>query len=136
MPTALPPAAPSSVTTDPLAALLIGAMGRTRNRALPLIATAFDVTIESGLAAVETRRVFRNDEAGSIEATITFPLPIHATLYALEARIDGRSGASGRGSPTRTRWNAARPRSCTRRCSAACTCCRSARSRPAPRSRW
>lgn len=95
MPTALPPAAPSpavppNVTIDPLAALLVGAMGKTRGQALPLIATAFDVTIESGLAAVETRRVFRNDETSSIEATITFPLPVHATLYALEARLDGR----------------------------------------------
>ena len=90
MPTALPPAAPSTITIDPLAALLAGAMGKTGGHALPLIATAFDVTIDSGLAAVETRRVFRNDEAGSIEATITFPLPVHATLYALEARVDGR----------------------------------------------
>jgi hypothetical protein len=90
MPTVQPPAAPSPHTIDPLAALLVGAMGRTRGHALPLVATAFDVTLESGLAVVETRRVFRNDEAGSIEATITFPLPVHATLYALEARIDGR----------------------------------------------
>jgi hypothetical protein len=77
-------------TIDPLAALLVGALGKRRGHALPLIATTFDVTFESGLAVVETRRVFRNDEAGSIEATITFPLPVHATLYALEARIDGR----------------------------------------------
>lgn len=85
MPTAQP-----TVTIDPLAALLVGAMAKTRGHAIPLIATAFDVTIESGLAMVETRRVFRNDEASSIEATITFPLPVHATLYALEARLDGR----------------------------------------------
>lgn len=90
MPTALPPAVPSTPTIDPLAALLVGAMGKTRGHALPLITTAFDVTIDSGLAVVETRRVFCNDEAGSIEATITFPLPVHATLYALEARVDGR----------------------------------------------
>lgn len=95
MPTALPPAAPSpavpsNVMIDPLAALLTGAMGKARGHALPLIATAFDVTIESGLAVVETRRMFRNDEATSIEATITFPVPVQATLYALEARLDGR----------------------------------------------
>jgi len=86
----MPTAVPSTPTIDPLAALLVGAMGKTRGHALPLITTAFDVTIDSGLAVVETRRVFRNDEAGSIEATITFPLPVHATLYALEARVDGR----------------------------------------------
>ncbi|MGE4078818.1 MAG: VIT domain-containing protein [Reyranella sp.] len=95
MPIAQPPASPSpavpsSVTIDPLAALMVGVLGRTRGHALPLIATAFDVTIDSGLAVVETRRVFRNDEAASIEATITFPLPVHATLFALEARLDGR----------------------------------------------
>lgn len=95
MPIAQPPAVPSpavasNATIDPLAALLVGAMGKTRGHALPLIATAFDVTLEAGLAVVETRRTFRNDEAGSIEATITFPLPVHATLYALEAHVDGR----------------------------------------------
>ncbi|MFO1086395.1 MAG: VIT domain-containing protein [Reyranellaceae bacterium] len=85
MPTALPTA-----PIDPLAALLVGAMAKPRGHAIPLLSTAFDVAIESGLAIVETRRVFRNDEASSIEATITFPLPVHATLYALEARLDGR----------------------------------------------
>jgi len=39
---------------------------------------------------VVTKRVFRNDETESIEATITFPVPVHAVLFGLEARIGGR----------------------------------------------
>src|SRR5206468_11357653 len=54
------------------------------------IATRFDVAIAGGLAEVATRRTFRNDEGESIEATLTFPVPVHATLFALEARIAGR----------------------------------------------
>jgi hypothetical protein len=36
-------------------------------------------------------RTFRNDEEESIEATLTFPLPVHAVLYSLEACIAGRT---------------------------------------------
>jgi len=43
-----------------------------------------------GLAKVTTVRRFRNDEADSIEATLTLPLPVHAVLYGLEARIGDR----------------------------------------------
>src|ERR1700722_5084182 len=57
---------------------------------IPLIETAITVRIWGGLALVTTERLFRNSEPTSIEATITFPVPVHATLVRLTARIDGR----------------------------------------------
>ncbi|HUD87757.1 MAG TPA: VIT domain-containing protein [Xanthobacteraceae bacterium] len=56
----------------------------------PLVATRFDVMIDAGLAVVTMRRTFRNAEPHSIEATITFPVPVHAALFALEVRIGER----------------------------------------------
>ena len=85
----MPIVAPHTMT-DPLDALIARAVSRTGNRPIPLLSTAFDVTLEGGLALVTTKRVFRNVETVSIEATITFPVPVRATLFALEARIDGR----------------------------------------------
>jgi hypothetical protein len=84
------PAIASQKTTDPLRAFTAGAFAAGSGRPMPLVSTAFDVILDAGLAVVTTRRVFRNDEQSSIEATITFPVPVHATLFALEARIDGR----------------------------------------------
>jgi Vault protein inter-alpha-trypsin domain len=83
MPTAVP------ATINPLKAF-IDAASSTRGRPVPLVATRFDVDIDGGLTTVMTKRVFRNDEAESIEATITFPVPVHAALFDLEARVDGR----------------------------------------------
>ena len=57
---------------------------------LPLVATTFNVVLDAGLAIVTTTRRFRNTEEASIEATITFPVPVHATLFALKARIGDR----------------------------------------------
>ena len=59
-------------------------------RTSPLSRTHYAVWISGGLADVALTRTFRNDEAHSIEGVLTFPLPIHAVLYELEARIDGR----------------------------------------------
>ncbi len=74
--------------TDPLAAFLEQeAAGRYP---IPLVSMAMDVEIDSGLAVVTTTRVFRNAEAESIEATLTFPVPVHATLFDLRARMNGR----------------------------------------------
>ncbi len=75
-------------TIDPLAAFLENA-SRGRHP-IPLISTGLDVEITGGLAVVTTTRLFRNVEAESIEATLTFPVPVQATLFALEAAIDGR----------------------------------------------
>jgi vault protein inter-alpha-trypsin-like protein len=73
---------------DPLHAFMAGAFAATTP--MPLAATRFDVVIDGGLAIVTTTRTFRNAEPHSIEATITFPVPVHATLFALEARIGER----------------------------------------------
>src|SRR5215469_12887381 len=80
----------SQTMIDPLQAFTAGAYVAGTPRPCPLVATSFDVTIDAGLAIVVMRRTFRNVEAESIEATITFPLPVHATLFALEARIGER----------------------------------------------
>jgi hypothetical protein len=70
---------------------MAGAFVAGSERPVPLVGTRFDVRIEGGLATVVTRRIFRNAEADSIEATITFPIPVHAVLYGLEARIGERT---------------------------------------------
>jgi hypothetical protein len=74
---------------DPLKAFTAGA-STPAGRPIPLVSAQFDVDIVGGIATVVTKRVFRNDEAESIEATITFPVPVHAVVFDLEARIDGR----------------------------------------------
>jgi Vault protein inter-alpha-trypsin domain len=84
------PAIAPQATIDPLGALIAGAFTSETKRPIPLLSTSFDVSVDSGLATVTTKRLFRNDEPNSIEATITFPVPVHATLFALEARIGGR----------------------------------------------
>jgi hypothetical protein len=75
---------------DPLGSCREGAFARTTGRPLPLIRTRIDVQIVGGLAIVAMDRTFTNAEDVSIEATITFPVPLHATLFALDAEIDGR----------------------------------------------
>ena len=77
-------------TIDPLHAFIAGGFVAGTPRPVPLVATRFDVVIEGGLAVVTTSRTFRNAEPQSIEATITFPVPVHATLFALKARIGER----------------------------------------------
>jgi len=78
-------------STDPLAKFKDGACDRTSGRPIPLVNTAIDARVLGGLAIVRTERTFRNAEPHSIEATITFPVPIHATMVALTAAIDGRT---------------------------------------------
>src|ERR1700722_6051038 len=80
----------SQTMIDPLHAFTAGAFVAGTPRPCPLMSTRFDVTIDAGLAVVVMTRTFRNAEADSIEATITFPLPVHATLFALEARVGER----------------------------------------------
>ena len=82
--------------TDPLHAFMCGGHVQGTDAPVPLISTKFDVRIEAGLAVVETRRVFRNAEASSIEATFTFPVPVHAVLFALTARIGERTSVLSR----------------------------------------
>src|SRR5262245_10972967 len=75
---------------DPLHAFIAGGFVAGSRQPVPLVATRFDVLIDGGLAVVTTSRTFRNTESVSIEATITFPVPVHATLFALKARIGER----------------------------------------------
>jgi Vault protein inter-alpha-trypsin domain len=75
---------------DPLAAFIDGAVDADR-LPVPLISTRFDVTLAGGLAVVSAIRVFRNAEARSIEATITLPVPVHAQVFGLTARIGERT---------------------------------------------
>ncbi|TPQ52899.1 hypothetical protein C2U72_00820 [Prosthecomicrobium hirschii] len=75
---------------DPLGRWKAGAHIRGSDTPVPLVSTRYDIRIRGALAEIATRRVFRNAEAGSIEATLTFPVPVQATLYGLTATIDGR----------------------------------------------
>ena len=59
--------------------------------ATPLIGERMRVTIRGGLALVNREQRFRNSADTSIETTITFPVPIHATLCHLSADIGGRT---------------------------------------------
>jgi hypothetical protein len=77
-------------TIDPLRAFVAGAFVARTPHTLPLVATAFDIIIDAGVAIVATTRRFRNAEEASIEATITFPVPVHATLFDLTARVGDR----------------------------------------------
>jgi hypothetical protein len=83
----MPITAPS---IDPLARYLNSVLTQGHRQRIPLVATHIDVIIRGGLAVVATERTFRNVENKSIEATLTFPVPVDATLCALTARIDGR----------------------------------------------
>lgn len=96
-------------TTDPLAQFRDGARIKGSDHPMPLIGTAIDVRIRGGLAFVRTERRFRNAEAQSIEVTITFPVPVHATLVALTAAIDGRhlTGRAQRKAQARESYEAA-----------------------------
>src|SRR5262245_39056033 len=78
---------------NPLGKFRNGAVASADGREwpIPLASTRIDVTIRGGLAIVTAERLFRNSESRSIEATMTFPVPVDATLCALAARIDGRS---------------------------------------------
>jgi hypothetical protein len=59
-------------------------------RPISLVATRLNVDLNHGLATVSATRIFKNTEETSIEATITFPVPVHAVLFSLTARIAGR----------------------------------------------
>jgi hypothetical protein len=82
--------APQLKTIDPLHALIAGGFVAGTKHPIPLVATRFDVDLHHGLAIVAATRTFRNAEASSIEATITFTMPVRAVLFNLEARINGR----------------------------------------------
>lgn len=57
---------------------------------IPLVGERMRIVIRGGLALVTREQRFRNVEETSIEATITFPVPVHATLCRLSAQIGER----------------------------------------------
>ncbi len=78
-----------ALTDDPLHGLRDGARTAT-GQPVPLVRTAVEARILGGLALVRTERTFRNAEADSIEVTATIPVPVHAQLAAMSARVGGR----------------------------------------------
>ena len=78
------------IIVDPLHALVAGGFVSGTKRPIPLVATRFKVDLNHGLATVSATRIFKNAEETSIEATITFPVPVHAVLFSLTARIAER----------------------------------------------
>ena len=78
------------IIVDPLHALVAGGFVSGTKRPIPLVATRFNVDLNHGLATVSATRIFKNAEETSIEATITFPVPVHAVLFSLTARIAER----------------------------------------------
>lgn len=75
---------------DPLAVFLRNTFDERGLTPIPLVSTDHDVVIAAGLAVVTTHRLFKNVEAQNIEAVLTFPLPVLATLFELTAEVDGR----------------------------------------------
>lgn len=75
---------------DPLGGYRFPAVISGTPTPVPLIGTSFSVAIDAGLAVVKTMRRFRNAEPESIEVTMTFPVPLHASLFDLVARIGER----------------------------------------------
>jgi Vault protein inter-alpha-trypsin domain len=80
----------AAASIDPRAHFFGAILWRGDRKPVPLTSTQIDVTIRGGLASVTTQRTFRNTETQSIEATMTFPVPVDATLCELTANIDGR----------------------------------------------
>ena len=75
---------------DPIAALVNEAREDAGAHPVALVAMDIGVTLTGGLAVVETKRSFRNDEAAAIEALLSLPVPVHAAFFGLTAKIDGR----------------------------------------------
>ena len=75
---------------DPVSGAIARSPLMADRRPIPLVSTSYRIAIGGGLADVVVRRTFRNVESESIEATLTFPLPVHAVLYELRARIGDR----------------------------------------------
>lgn len=78
-------------TKDPLEGFRHLAMVSGTQHPIPLSGTKFSVRILAGMALVAAERAFRNAEAHSIEATMTFPVPVHAALVGMSARIGERT---------------------------------------------
>jgi hypothetical protein len=80
----------TSAVINPIAQFLNGHRSEDQTP-IPLKSTTFDILVEAGLAIVETTRLFENREASTIEATLTFPVPVHAVLFSLDVKIGDRT---------------------------------------------
>ena len=102
---------PASAITvqDPLGRFRHLAVLAGTQRPIPLAATRFAVRFLGNLALVTAERCFRNDEDHSIEATMTFPVPVQAALVGMSARIGERRvvAATQRRSAARATYEAA-----------------------------
>jgi hypothetical protein len=98
---------PQTAHLDPLDVFMAG--HRADRVPVPLVAVSHDIALEGGLALVTTTRQYRNAEAASIEAVLTFPVPVQAVVHGLEARIDGRRlrGTARRRAAARERYEQA-----------------------------
>ncbi len=75
---------------DPIAALVNRARDKAGAHPVALVAMDIGITLSGGLAVVETKRTFRNDEKAAIEALLSLPVPVHAAFFGLKAKIDDR----------------------------------------------
>ena len=75
---------------DPIAALVNRAREDAGAHPAMLVAMDIGITLSGGLAVVETKRTFRNDEKAAIEALLSLPVPVHAAFFGLKAKIDDR----------------------------------------------
>ena len=69
----------------------VTAFARDEQWSMPLASMRVEVAIAAGLAVTTTTRTFRNREAHSIEAVITFPVAFDAVVTSLQAQVDGRT---------------------------------------------
>ncbi|WP_458098539.1 VIT domain-containing protein [Roseomonas sp. WA12] len=76
---------------DPLRRFSHLAVVNATQRPIPLSSTRFSVHVTGALALVTAERTFCNAEAQSIEATMTFPVPVQAALVSMSARIAERT---------------------------------------------
>lgn len=64
--------------------------GKHVSAPVPLKSASYDIGIVSGLAVVKQTRVFRNEEAQPIEATLTFPVGYDSIVSDVRATVSGR----------------------------------------------
>ena len=95
---------------DPIAALVNEAREDAGAHPVALVAMDIGITLTGGLAVVETKRSFRNDEKAAIEALLSLPRPRPCRLLwpdGEDRRSDPQGNRPGagrkRGKPTRRR---------------------------------
>lgn len=80
----------TTATIDPLGVFMAARLNARGQLPMPLEQARIDLAVRGTFALVTMRRLFRNRECGAIEAALTFPVPVDAVVFALEARIGER----------------------------------------------